>query len=111
MEAQKCKSGCGHYTTRKDGYCLRCVLDAKEMDEPVDPDDGPQTHPVECPGHYVWLTPQPIDILAQWNLRYQYAQAIKYIVRAEKSGKEVQDIDKAIFYLRHRRGIISGSII
>lgn len=50
-------------------------------------------------GHYSRFNPQPIDIIAAWNLDHWQAEAITYIVRHDmKGGRE--DLEKAIWYLR-----------
>jgi hypothetical protein len=49
-------------------------------------------------GHYSRFTPQPIDIIAAWNLNHWQAEALTYLVRYDmKGGRE--DLEKAIWYI------------
>lgn len=51
--------------------------------------------PVSAPDHYTRLNPQPAWVLERWNLAYNRASAIKYLVRAGHKDDEVQDLRKA----------------
>ena len=40
------------------------------------------------------------DVIKDWQLGFNTGNAIKYIARAKWKGNEIEDIDKAIQYLR-----------
>ena len=49
-------------------------------------------------GWYSRFNPQPIDIIAAWNLDHWQAEALTYLVRHDmKGGRE--DLEKAIWYI------------
>ena len=56
---------------------------------------------VEHPSHYVFGNIEVIDVIEDWNLNFHLSNAIKYIARAGKKDpeKEIEDIQKAIWYL------------
>ena len=57
---------------------------------------------VTAPGEGGWYSrfnPQPIDIVAAWNLDHWQAEALTYLVRYDmKGGRE--DLEKAIWYIQ-----------
>lgn len=59
---------------------------------------------VNHPPHYTRLTPQPIDVIEAWGLDFHRAQVLKYISRAgaKDPTKELEDLEKAAFYLNRR---------
>ena len=69
-----------------------------------------QYDPVNSPSHYTDTRIQPIDVIDDWGLDFCLGNAIKYIKRAghKKSGtlsktqKEIQDLEKAAWYINHR---------
>ena len=61
------------------------------------------THdPVNKPAHYTAGKIEVIDAIEDWHLDYHRGNAVKYIARAGKKdpAKTVQDIEKAIWYLK-----------
>lgn len=64
----------------------------------------PDHDPVNAPAHYTRLDPQPLLVIEAWSLDFHTAQAIKYIARAghKDENTAVQDLEKAVFYLRRR---------
>ena len=55
--------------------------------------------PINHPAHYTWIPGiEPIEIAE--HLPYCLGNALKYIVRADHKGADVQDIEKAIWYLQ-----------
>lgn len=66
--------------------------------------------PVNKPSHYANTKYQPIDVIEDWGLDFCLGNTLKYIKRAghKKSGtlddkaKEIQDLEKAEFYLNRR---------
>jgi hypothetical protein len=55
--------------------------------------------PVSHPSHYTFGTIEVLDALDDWDLGFARSSIIKYIVRADKKGKEVEDLLKARFLL------------
>lgn len=54
--------------------------------------------PVNLPDHYTKLPVECIDVTEHFN--FCLGNAIKYIWRADHKGNPVQDLEKAIWYLR-----------
>jgi len=55
---------------------------------------------VDHPKHYNQGGIEVIDAIESWGLGFCLGNAIKYIARADHKGNRVQDIEKAIWYLR-----------
>lgn len=58
--------------------------------------------PVNHPPHYSAGRVEVIEALEDWRLNFHRGNAVKYIARAGKKdpAKEVEDLEKAIWYLR-----------
>ena len=67
-----------------------CTKSVTEIEDKVN-------HPI----HYTFGTIEVIDAIEDWNLNFHLSNAIKYIARAGKKNpdKEIEDIEKAIWYL------------
>jgi hypothetical protein len=61
---------------------------------------------VNHPSHYNWMEGiEAVEVCEQFS--YNLGNALKYIIRADHKNNFVQDIEKAIWYLRrelNRRG-------
>jgi hypothetical protein len=57
---------------------------------------------VNWPAHYNTGSIQPIDAIEDWELGFHEANAVKYIARAKHKGSELQDLQKARWYLDRR---------
>jgi hypothetical protein len=95
--------GCAHtYYNREtsvlqyDGPAPRLVKDKED--------------PVNSPGHYTRLEPQPIDVIEKWNLPFHESQVVKYIARAghKDPTKHLEDLKKAEFYLKRKIAQLEG---
>lgn len=55
---------------------------------------------VNHPAHYTWLPVEPIDIIE--HLTYNRGAACKYLIRAGLKSKdtEIEDLEKARFYVQ-----------
>ena len=42
-----------------------------------------------------------IKIINHYNLNFELANVIKYVLRADKKGNRKQDLQKALWYLQH----------
>jgi len=54
---------------------------------------------VNHPQHYQGNKYEVIDIIEDYNLDFNLGNAVKYILRCEKKGNKIEDIQKAIWYL------------
>ena len=45
---------------------------------------------------------EPIDVIEDWNLGFLTGNALKYISRAGRKNDELEDLEKAVFYLNRR---------
>jgi hypothetical protein len=43
-----------------------------------------------------------IKVIDNWKLGFDLGNTVKYIARAEHKGKEIEDLEKAAWYLNHR---------
>lgn len=58
---------------------------------------------INHPPHYCQgLLYEVIDVIEDWKLGFHEANAVKYIARAKFKGNEVQDLEKAVWYLNRR---------
>lgn len=56
---------------------------------------------VNHPKHYNMGKFEVVDVITDWKLGFHKGNAIKYIARSEHKGNEIQDIEKAIWYLNN----------
>lgn len=56
---------------------------------------------VNHPSHYQSSSMEVIDIIGAFNLNFALGNAIKYILRCDKKGKKIEDLQKAIWYLQY----------
>ena len=65
--------------------------------------DGSPVETVNHPAHYggdnVYET---IKVIEAWGLGFHLGNAVKYISRADKKGSEVEDLQKAQWYIQRR---------
>ena len=55
--------------------------------------------PVNHPAHYTWL-PNGLEVIdVTENFNFNRGNAIKYIMRAGQKENEIQDLQKAVWYL------------
>lgn len=59
----------------------------KKSDDPVHPE------------HYNQFKIEPIDAIEEWDLNFNLGNVIKYVARAKHKGSELDDLQKARFYL------------
>lgn len=58
---------------------------------------------IHHPRHYTeGRSIEPIDVIEDWNLTYHTGNALKYIARAGRKEDEIEDLEKACWYLRRR---------
>ena len=54
---------------------------------------------VNHPAHYNTGKIEVIDAIEDWKLGFHLGNAVKYIARAGRKGSEVEDLQKAAWYL------------
>jgi hypothetical protein len=70
--------------------------------------DLPKQDFVNHPNHYQGNGIEVIDIIEAFDLNFNLANAIKYILRADKKGNKKQDLEKAIWYLNRELKKFNG---
>lgn len=55
---------------------------------------------VNHPAHYNTGNIEVIDAIEDWGLGFSLGNAVKYIARADHKGKPVEDLEKALWYIR-----------
>jgi hypothetical protein len=60
----------------------------------------PQPDMVNHPKHYNVDGYEVIDIIDAFKLNFNMGNALKYLLRADRKGNKLQDINKAIWYLQ-----------
>ena len=62
--------------------------------------------PVNHPSHYTQGRYEVIDVIEDWKLGFHEGNAVKYIGRAKHKGNELQDLEKAVWYLNRKIRIL-----
>jgi len=58
---------------------------------------------VDHPEHYNHGSIEAITVIEDWNLDFHLGNVVKYICRSgKKEGNEVQDLEKALWYLQRK---------
>lgn len=70
----------------------------------------PNSDPVNHPPHYNTGAIPVIDFLEDQRLEPHEWNAVKYICRAPHKGTRVQDLEKAIWYLKRKVDILTGRL-
>jgi hypothetical protein len=111
--AQKCKCGCplsAHFPTNTFSPCTQCKrCSAFEL---ANAEDEKPKENVNHPSHYGGKdnTYEAIKVIEAWDLGMHVGNAVKYLCRAGKKDptKEIEDIRKAIWYLKRRIFVLTG---
>ena len=79
-----------------DGKCVRTITD----------------DPVNHPSHYTKGKIEVADFIADQKLNFDRGNAVKYVCRAgsKDPSKEIQDLEKAIWYINHEIKMLKGEI-
>ena len=59
---------------------------------------------VDQPEHYQGEGMSALDVIDSFNLNFCLGNVVKYVLRCEHKGNKVQDLEKAIWYLKHEIG-------
>lgn len=54
---------------------------------------------VNHPPHYDYGPHETIEVIEAWELPYHLGNVVKYVSRANRKGKELEDLRKAAWYL------------
>ena len=56
---------------------------------------------VNHPSHYTFAEPayEVLKVIEAWGLGYHLGNVVKYVARADRKGKRLEDLRKARFYL------------
>ena len=75
----------------------KCTLTIDSLPE------EPENDPVNHPAHYTTGKIECIDFITDKRLNFCRGNAVKYIIRAglKDPEKEIEDLEKAVFYLNH----------
>jgi len=64
---------------------------------------------VDHPEHYNKGSIEAINIIEDWDLNFSVGNVIKYMLRAPHKGDEINDLEKAKWYLeRHIENVKNG---
>jgi hypothetical protein len=68
--------------------------------------------PVNHPSHYTKGKIEVADFIADQKLNFDRGNAVKYVCRAgsKDPDKEIQDLEKAIWYINHEIKMLKGDI-
>lgn len=66
---------------------------------------------VNHPSHYASGKIEVIEAIEDWKLDFPLGNAVKYVARAGKKdpAKEIQDLEKAVWYIRRKIEILSST--
>ncbi|MFZ9393365.1 MAG: DUF3310 domain-containing protein [Ilumatobacteraceae bacterium] len=95
---------CGHPTSKSaSGSCRNyypCGAHGQwRLHEPAAPAHPTSNTAVDHPPHYNVGKYEVIDVIEDWRLGFNLGNVIKYVARAEHKGRELEDLDKAAWYL------------
>lgn len=105
------KNGCVNEDCRYLGYLGQCMHphpcwdgynSYKREEDKVKEEQEEKNDPVNHPKHYTMGKIEVIHFIQDKKLNFARGNAVKYIVRAgiKDPEKEIEDLEKAIFYLR-----------
>ena len=108
----------GCYTCAYENYgefddpCFDCVRSHGNVEcwKPKGCIDGVEHDPVNHPSHYTKGKIEVADFIADQKLNFDRGNAVKYVCRAGSKDpeKEIQDLEKAIWYINHEIKMLKG---
>jgi hypothetical protein len=57
---------------------------------------------INHPSHYTFGKYEVIDVIEDWKLSYHLGNVIKHIARSSHKGKQIEDLEKAAWYLKRQ---------
>jgi len=95
------------YIERKTGKTLQSA--SADLDrERYDLISEDKHDPVNNPSHYTSGKIEVIDFIEDKGLNFHRGNVIKYVARADKKGKELEDLKKAMWYLQREINRLEG---
>ena len=81
-----------------------------EFVEEILPEPVKTNDPVNHPSHYTKGKIEVADFIADQKLNFDRGNAVKYVCRAGSKDpeKEIQDLEKAIWYIKHEIKMLKG---
>lgn len=66
---------------------------------------------IDHPAHYTFGKYEVLDVIEDWELDMHLGNAVKYIARAGRKdvAKEIEDLNKAVFYLNRKIKLLEAS--
>ena len=72
--------------------------------------EGQVNKNVSHPSHYNQGI-EAIDIIESWDLNFSLGNAIKYILRSPYKGKQIEDLEKARWYIDREINRLKGEMV
>ena len=103
----------------EDYPCSRCKLNCLTSSDEYDrmpllwePISGGSSDAVNHPSHYNKGKIEVADFIADQKLNFDRGNAVKYVCRAgdKDPNAEIQDLEKAIWYIEHEIKVLKGEI-
>jgi hypothetical protein len=97
---------CGHPTTKAASGTCRCYYPCsfhgpwRKNEELAAPAHPVSNTAVDHPPHYNVGKFEVIDVIEDWRLGFNLGNVVKYVARAEHKGRELEDLDKAAWYIQ-----------
>lgn len=103
-QCSECKdTGIAYYSGVGDDTCRSCGGSQwQKKKQELEASKPVKTEAVNHPAHYNAGKYEVIDVIEDWDLGFNLGNTIKYIARAEHKGKELEDLEKALWYLKRR---------
>lgn len=79
--------------------CEGVIQDAKDVINKIIEEAVVKDDPVNHPSHYTSGKIEVLDAIIDWKLDFARGNVVKYVARAGKKDDELQDLEKAAFYL------------
>ena len=86
------------FISRADGACVSDFANNEDFDIVGYAKMTPKADPIS-PEHYSRLSPEPKDVIRNWDLNFNLGNVIKYIARAGYKDSRIDDLLKAKQYL------------
>lgn len=115
MEEKSCNT-CIHFERENNEEpCVRCKytlcpIEPDYMNRPILWEGEESDDPINHPSHYNKGEIEVADFIADQKLNFDRGNAIKYVCRAGSKDpeKEIQDLEKAIWYINHEIKMLKG---
>ena len=102
-------------TDKGNTQCPTCCWQADDASNPSviryrEKLKNPKNDPVNHPSHYTKGKIEVADFIADQKLNFDRGNAVKYVCRAgsKDPDKEIQDLEKAIWYINHEIKMLKG---